>query len=76
MRRPSGTMAIPRPSRRWAGTPSSGRPSKATVPVLCCWRPATVRSRVDLPAPLAPITATVSPSATRTDTSNRAWKSP
>jgi hypothetical protein len=38
--------------------------------------PAMHLSSVDLPAPLAPITATTSPTATRSETPNSAWKSP
>ena len=38
--------------------------------------PAIHLSSVDLPAPLAPITATTSPSATPIETPNSAWKSP
>ena len=39
-------------------------------------RPAIVRSSVDLPAPLAPMMATVSPWSTLNETLNSAWKSP
>jgi len=38
--------------------------------------PAMHFSNVDFPAPLAPITATTSPSVTRIETPNSAWKSP
>jgi len=38
--------------------------------------PATDFSKVDLPAPLAPITATISPRAISKSTPNSAWKSP
>jgi hypothetical protein len=38
--------------------------------------PEMVRMVVDLPAPLAPIMATISPSPTRKDTSQMTWTSP
>jgi hypothetical protein len=38
--------------------------------------PAMHLSSVDLPAPLAPMTATTSPGGTQSDTPNSAWKSP
>ena len=40
-------------------------PSKRTVPALAGCTPEIVRSSVVLPAPLAPTSATSSPSATR-----------
>jgi hypothetical protein len=38
--------------------------------------PAMLASSVLLPAPLAPITATVSPASTFIEAANSAWKSP
>jgi len=38
--------------------------------------PAMHLSKVDLPAPLAPMTATTWPAAIFSDTPNSAWKSP
>ena len=48
------------------------RPSKRIVAAARRHMPAIVFSSVDLPAPLAPMTATVSPSATAIETPNSA----
>ena len=76
-RRPSGTSAMP-----WRTT------SKARMPPIvaaveadrcragCGRSPATVFRKVDLPAPLAPMIATVSPSSTASVMPKSAWKSP
>ena len=57
----------------WKPAPSSIRavalPATSTVPVVGRRMPATSLSRVDLPEPLGPITATVSPRATSRSTS-------
>ena len=45
-------------------------------PVLLCSRPATVFSVVDLPAPLAPISVTISPWLTSKETPLMAWMLP
>jgi hypothetical protein len=47
-----------------------------TIPGAVTKAPATARRNVVLPAPLAPMMATVSPSSTVTLMSNSAWKSP
>src|SRR2546426_8644258 len=44
------------------------RPSKTTRPLWVRTMPKTVFSRVDLPAPLAPMMVTMLPACTRTDT--------
>ena len=45
-------------------------------PVLLCSRPEMVFSVVDLPAPLAPISVTVSPSFTSKEMPLMAWMLP
>ncbi len=76
-RRPSGTSAMPRATTAWAGCVAD------RLAVEAGWHrgvtrsaPAMHLSSVDLPAPLAPITATTSPGATLSETPNSAWKSP
>ena len=51
-------------------------PMNSIEPVVDRSRPETVFSVVDLPAPLAPISATTSPSATSKETSLIAWIAP
>src|SRR5215831_10307770 len=63
MRRPSGTRTRPPRTRSLTGQWVMSRPAKAMVPPLGLVRPSTARSSDDLPAPLAPSTATTSPSA-------------
>jgi hypothetical protein len=58
------------------GDPADVFAGNRTLPFVGVMSPAIVLSNVDLPAPLAPITASVSPSATSTDSSCKAWKSP
>ena len=53
-----------------------GWPSNITISGLVGSAPATARKNVVLPAPLAPMMATVSPCSTLTLISNSAWKSP
>ena len=60
----------------WAGTPTRLSPSKVIVPFLGRRRPATVFRDVDLPAPLAPIKVTISPSSTWKEMSLTAWIAP
>ena len=43
------------------------------LPLAACGEPQSVISRVDLPAPLAPIRVTISPFFTSTLTSCSAW---
>ena len=64
IRRPSGTRAMPSATRSWAATLASDRPSKRISPERTGNRPAIVFSSVDLPAPLAPMTAAVSAAPT------------
>ena len=51
-------------------------PSNVTIPDFAGSRPLTVCRVVVLPAPFAPISATISPSLTSNDTSLRAWIMP
>src|SRR5262249_42607486 len=75
-RRPSGTSAMPRATTAWAGSSPIGSPSKTMASRRDAITPAMHLSSVDLPAPLAPMTAITSPGGTRSDTPNSAWKSP
>src|SRR3954462_819283 len=75
-RRPSGTSAMPAALRAWAGSRVTSTPSKRTFPFLESIDPATPRMVVLLPAPLAPIRLTISPSATSKDRSRTAATSP
>ena len=67
---------MPRDTTSCAGPPPIGTPWNMTALWRTAIAPAMHLSSVDLPAPLAPITATTSPSATRIETPNSAWKSP
>ena len=77
MRRPSGHEGDPgrdatvgsQPADRLAVEADLARRAAAAGPP-------TAASSVDLPAPLAPMIATVSPSSTSSETSKSAWKSP
>src|SRR5262249_43417120 len=75
-RRPSGTSAMPAAVRAWAGSRVTSTPSKRIFPFLEDIEPATPRMVVLLPAPLAPIRVTISPSATWNDTPRTAAISP
>ena len=75
-RRPSGTRAIPALTRRCAAVAVMSRPSNTIRPAAGRCAPAIARSSVDLPAPLAPTSASVSPSASSNDTSRTACRSP
>src|SRR5579883_111307 len=59
-------------SRSCGATPSIGRPPIATRPRSGSSRPATIRSVVDLPQPLGPTSATISPRSTASETSSSA----
>ena len=62
--RPSGTCAIPSAMRRGARTRANDARPKRMSPLWKRTSPEIVLSSVDLPAPFAPTSATVSPSAT------------
>ena len=68
MRRPSGDCAIPRWTRRSVGRDSIRWPSKLTVPRSGRTEPMIVLSVVVLPAPFDPISVTISPRPTASDT--------
>src|SRR5438876_9489206 len=74
------TCTRPRVTISLTGKPATGRPSKATAPVIRPPRlrkmPERLSSSVLLPAALAPTTATISPAATSRLTSRRMWTSP
>ena len=76
-RRPSGTSAMPIPTRLCVAYWSIGCAVEEDVArsVGRC-RPAMVRSSVDLPPPLAPMQAKILPSSTLNEIMKRAWKSP
>src|SRR5262245_1504114 len=75
-RRPSGTWAIPVSMMRCGGVAMRLVPSIVMLPAVGANSPEMTRSRVVLPAPLAPITATASPAPTFMEMPNRAWKAP
>src|SRR5260370_962185 len=74
------TCTRPRVTISLTGKPATGRPSKATAPVIRPPRlrkmPERLSSSVLLPAAFAPTTATISPAATSRLTSRRMWTSP
>jgi len=59
-----GVKASPSRMRRCAGMRVMSRPSKRTAPSTIVVKPAIALMSVDLPAPLGPSTATISPFAT------------
>ena len=61
IRRPSGDCAIFSRAIWWVGMSVMSRPSNRIVPALARGLPKIVIISVDLPAPLAPISATISP---------------
>ncbi len=67
---------MPRATISCAGRSPIGSPANTIASRRAGIAPAMHLSSVDLPAPLAPITATTSPSATPIETPNSAWKSP
>ena len=64
IRRPSGDWAIPRRTISSAAVRSIRLPSNVTCPWRGRSRPEIVRSVVDLPAPLDPMSVTISPGMT------------
>jgi hypothetical protein len=67
MRRPSGDWAIPISATAWPGMFWISRPLKTILPVRGGTIPEIERSVVDLPAPLAPMSVTISPSRTSSE---------
>ena len=64
MPRPSGAWQMPIVVRWCAGILVMSWPSNSTRPALTLRIPESMRSVVDLPAPLAPMSVTISPSST------------
>ncbi|MNY69051.1 hypothetical protein D3C86_2069230 [compost metagenome] len=60
-RRPSGTTAMLLRMMCEDGWPTSSSPRYLMLPLCACGEPHRVISKVDLPAPLAPIRVTISP---------------
>lgn len=75
-RRPSGTCEMPFLTISWARTPAMFCPRKVMLPVFGFRRPEIVRSVVDLPAPFAPMSVTISPSLTSRLMPLSAWMAP
>ena len=63
---------MPRRTTTWLGEPVSISPAKRMSPFCGVSTPAIMRTVVDLPAPLAPSSATISPGWTESDTSRTA----
>ena len=64
MRRPSGECAIPISATSWPARVWISWPPKRIVPIFGGTMPEMERSVVDLPAPLEPMSVTISPSRT------------
>src|SRR4051812_11709220 len=75
-RRPSGTIATPHEQTRWVATPQTSVPPTAIRPRVRVWSRAMALTRVDFPAPLGPMTQTVSPAPTSRSTSHSTRASP
>ena len=73
MRRPSGEWAMPRLTILFAGTLARSRPSRVTLPARGRTTPEIVRSVVVFPAPLLPMSVTISPFSTVIEMPRRAW---
>ena len=67
---------MPWATMRLAGMPETVFSSKSTEPERGLSRPATVLSVVDLPAPLAPMSVTISRSLTSKEMPLMAWMLP
>ncbi|MNT19594.1 hypothetical protein D3C72_1548590 [compost metagenome] len=76
MPRPSGTSASPSRIRSWPLIAACALPSKVMLPALGFSNPAKVFRVVVLPAPFAPISATISPSPTVRSMPLMAWMAP
>jgi hypothetical protein len=68
MRRPSGDCAMRIRAISWVGISVMSAPAKVILPARARGLPKIVIISVDLPAPLAPMSATISPSWTATST--------
>ena len=76
IRRPSGTWLMPSATILFGLSVWMGCPRKSTSPLRGGVPPQMVISVVLLPAPLAPMSVTISPSLMRMFTSRRAWMLP
>ena len=74
--RPSGDCAMPRLTILCGGVVRDVPPWKRIVPARGWLRPLIERSVVDLPAPFAPISVTISPSRTSIVMPFSAWIAP
>ena len=74
--RPSGTITRPCLTRFQAPCPAIDLPRNLMSPAAMGWMPVTAFSVVVLPAPLAPIRLTSSPSTTLKLTPLTAWMPP
>ena len=74
--RPSGDCEIPSTGRSWAGMSVMSLPLKLMVPARTGRSPETVFIVVVLPAPLAPMRVTISPSSTVKEMSRMASMRP
>ena len=72
MRRPSGDWAMPISATVWPGRPWISAPLNTIRPVRGGTIPEIERRVVDLPAPLAPMSVTISPSLTSSEIPLRA----
>ena len=76
MARPSGTSTIPAATATCEGAPASSRPSRRTDPPAGRTRPAMAFSVLLFPAPLGPMSATISPLPTVSETPRTASTCP
>jgi hypothetical protein len=75
-RRPSATCSSPGWTTAAAAAPFRLLPSKVICPAVLRSRPESVRSKVDLLAPLLPTSATKPPAGTSIDTPSRTLTRP
>ncbi len=75
-RRPSGLCAMPPATIVCGDAEVMSRPSNRIVPWRGRLSPLIARSVVDLPAPFAPISVTISPAPTRREMPLSAWMAP
>jgi len=76
MPRPSGACAIPRRTISCGARRAIERPSNAMVPCDGAIRPEMARKVDDLPAPLLPMSVTISPAFTSRSIACSAWIAP
>ena len=76
MRRPSGHCTSPCCTTLLGGIEPIISPMNSTVPLFGFKRPEMVFKTVLFPAPFAPISVTISPSATSRETPLTAWIAP